>query len=423
MIQVAFPSGFLPSDDLPLSRFILPTSSFISCCNDAARRKTTMGLVDYSESESDSEVPAKPTPRPAAAGSSTGKKPFQKVVDRSNPGKIRVNLPQAQHGSSEASSEAPPAKRAKTSAGGGMFSGMNSFLPAPKNAGAKPPAQSGSARPAFQLRTSAEAGFSREDSGSSSGLPGQGGGSDLGLPAPKAPSIPEGMKSEEDVKLVGKPMMFRPLSVARNKKKPVKKSPAAATAASSAPKPEPSAGPATAPEAAAAPAPPKKISLFSLEAEPEADTEPTPSTAGTYEPLFETGNVAAAPLDAAYAQQAAAAPANTNSESLDSIADEMNLSAAARRELFGRSGVPGGPGGPNSATKVVNFNMDTEYRHNEELRAAGEEQIHNPVRGISGGKHSLRKLVSNVQNQREALEESFAKGKSNRKEASNRYGW
>lgn len=106
-------------------------------------------------------------------------------------------------------------------------------------------------------------------------------------------------------------------------------------------------------------------------------------------------------------------------ESLGNIADDLNLSAAARRELFGRGGDSG-----LSAKKVINFNMDQEYRHNEELRASGEEQVHNPVKGIQGGgKHSLRQLVQNVQGQREALEESFAKGKGSRKEAGNRYGW
>ncbi|UZP41298.1 hypothetical protein NXS19_009114 [Fusarium pseudograminearum] len=68
--------------------------------------------------------------------------------------------------------------------------------------------------------------------------------------------------------------------------------------------------------------------------------------------------------------------------------------------------------------------MDKEYRHNEEIRAAGEEQTHNPVRAIQGGgKHSLRQLVQNAQSQRDALEDSFAKGKSNRKEAAGKYGW
>ena len=107
------------------------------------------------------------------------------------------------------------------------------------------------------------------------------------------------------------------------------------------------------------------------------------------------------------------------SESLDNIADDLNLTAAQRRELFGRGGVS-----TQGVKRVINFNMDKEYQHNEELRAAGEEVIHNPVRAIQGGgKHSLRQLVQNVQNQREALEDSFAKGKTNRKEASSKYGW
>lgn len=386
-----------------------------------------MGLVDYSESESDSESPAKPTPKPAptATGSSTGKKPFQKVVDRANPGKIRVNLPQAQREEPESTSDGPPAKRARTGAGGGLFSGMNSFLPAPKNAAkAKPAAQSGSSRPTFQLKTSAEAGFSRETPESTGGLPGGDGAPGFTLPAPKAPSIPEGMKPEEEVKLVGKPMMFRPLSVARNKKKPVKKTPTAAavTPAEGPSNAGPTASSVPKPSTVAAP-PPKKISLFSIGSEPEADLEPESSTDGAaYEPLFETGTAASAAFDAAYAEQStSAAPSNT--ESLDSIADEMNLSAAARRELFGRGGMPSTMGGAGTATKVINFNTDTEYRHNEEVRAAGEQQIHNPVRGIAPGKHNLRKLVSAVQTQRDALEESFAQGKTNRKDASNRYGW
>jgi ubiquinone biosynthesis protein UbiJ len=116
--------------------------------------------------------------------------------------------------------------------------------------------------------------------------------------------------------------------------------------------------------------------------------------------------------------QAAAASGDTRTESLDNVADDLNLSAAARRELFGRGGGDG-----QMAKKVINFNMDREYQHNEELRAAGEQQTHNPVRAIHSGKHSLQQLVRNVASQRDALEESFAKGKSNRREASSRYGW
>ena len=76
-----------------------------------------------------------------------------------------------------------------------------------------------------------------------------------------------------------------------------------------------------------------------------------------------------------------------------------------------------------SATKIINFNTDEEYLRNEELRAAGEQVVHNPVRAIAPGKHSLKQLVNAAQSQKEALEESFAKGKSNRAEASSRYGW
>ncbi|KAF4932047.1 hypothetical protein CGCVW01_v000038 [Colletotrichum viniferum] len=384
-----------------------------------------MGLVDYSESSgSEDEAPPQPTvAKPAAAGT-TAKKPFQKVVDRSNPGKIVVNLPSAKPDEPPASNDEPPAKRART-AGGGRFSGFNSFLPPPKNAAAKAaPAQSSSSssssRPVFQLKTGAEPGFSR-DRGDGAGSSGGGG---LNLPAPKAaaqPSIPQGMKPEEEVKLVGKPMMFRPLSVARKTKK---KTPSSVTPTAS--KTEPAKDPEPAPKEAVTPAPapaPKKVSLFSIEPE-ETPTDPTPafSGGGAYEPLFETQQDESNGY-ADYASQMnypAPSTAPTDSNSLDNIANDLNLSAAARRELFGRQK---GGANPQTASRVINFNTDEEYKHNEELRAAGQQQIHNPVRSIAPGKHSLRQLVNQVQTQREALEESFAKGKSNRKEASSRYGW
>ncbi|GKT43976.1 uncharacterized protein ColSpa_04157 [Colletotrichum spaethianum] len=386
-----------------------------------------MGLVDYSESSgSEDEAPVKPnTTKPAPT---TGKKPFQKVVDRSNPGKIVVSLPSSQSEDPKPASDEPPAKRARTGKSG-LFSGFNSFLPAPKNAAKAAPAQSSSsnssssARPVFQLKTGAEPGFSRErGGGDGEGSSGTGGGG-MSLPAPKAqaqPTIPEGMKPADEVKLVGKPMMFKPLSVAR---KPKKKTPASTPA--TAPKPTSTGDRGSeakdAPPAAPAPAPAaKKVSLFSIEAD-DAPSDSAPAS-GAYEPLFETEQ----PTDNGYADYAAQAgwsapttapdPAN----SLDTIADDLNLSAAARRELFGRQK---GGGAPQTASRVINFNTDQEYKHNEELRASGQQQIHNPVRAIAPGKHNLRQLVNQVQNQREALEDSFAKGKSNRKEASSRYGW
>ncbi|OLN93935.1 hypothetical protein CCHL11_03429 [Colletotrichum chlorophyti] len=380
-----------------------------------------MGLVDYSESSgSEDEAPRKPTVTKPASSSTTTKKPFQKVVDRSNPGKILVNLPSTRPEDPKPPSDEPPAKRARTGKGG-LFSGLNSILPPPKNAAkAAAPAQSsggGAPRPVFQLKTGAEPGFSRERGGGdeeSSGTAGSG----LSLPAPKAPTIPEGMKPADEVKLVGKPMMFRPLSVARkpkNKTATSTASPVAKSASTTAQEAETKSAPAPAP----APAP-KQISLFSIETE-ETPSDAAPST-GAYEPLFQTEQTADETNGyadyAAHSSYPAPTTAPTSSESLDTIANDLNLSAAARRELFGRQ-----KSAPQTASRVINFNTDQEYQHNEELRASGQQQIHNPVRSIAPGKHNLRQLVNQVQNQREALEDSFAKGKSNRKEASNRYGW
>jgi hypothetical protein len=382
-----------------------------------------MGLVDYSDSEgsgSEAEVqaPVKSVPKSSASS----KKPFQKVVDRSNPGKIVVSLPQL--ASDKPKAEEPPEKRTKT-AGGGRFSDFNSFLPAPKNANKPKPVASSSSttRPAFQFKTSAAPGFSREAGGD---LNNSGDNADgMSLPTPKAaaqPHIPEGQKPADEVKLVGKPLMFKPLSVARN---PQKKKKLNSGLAKPAPAPTDEQAPMKPVEATpeAPPAVPK-VSLFSLHTE-EPSEPAEKSSSGTYEPMFATAESSLAYDEGAYgdyASHAQAGPSATTlpgSESLDTVVEDLNLTAAQRRELFGRNGL-----GNQAAKKVINFNMDKEYRHNEEIRAAGEEQTHNPVRAIQGGgKHSLRQLVQNAQSQREALEDSFAKGKNNRKEAGSKYGW
>lgn len=375
-----------------------------------------MGLVDYSDSEgsgSEAEVqlPVKTAPKQTASS----KKPFQKVVDRSNPGKIVVSLPQLTD--DKAQSQEPTEKKIKTG-GGGRFSGFNSFLPAPKKANIPKPAASSSAstRPAFQFKTSAAPGFSR-DSGDDQKTSNDDASENVRGPAQKAaaqPHIPEGQKPADEVKLVGKPLMFKPLSVARN---PQKKKKLNSGMAKPIPTPHTESKQA---EAAA----PKKVSLFSMHT--EEPSEPTKKTStGVYEPMFATTESSLAYDEGAYgdyASHAQAGPSATTlpgSESLDTVVEDLNLTPAQQRELFGRNGL-----GNQAAKKVINFNMDKEYRHNEEIRAAGEEQTHNPVRAIQGGgKHSLRQLVQNAQSQRDALEDSFAKGKSNRKEAAGKYGW
>lgn len=352
-----------------------------------------MGLVDYaSDSDSDSGSP-QPQPAPAPAtttkataktteGAPGGKKPFRKLIDRSDPKKIRVELPGAT--SDDAPAE-PPAKRART--GGGAFGGFNAMLPPPKNAnaGKKAASASGEAKPVGSgLRTGAERGFVRGEGGEES----------------KGPEIPEGMKREEDVKLVGKPLMFKPLSVAR--KSAAKKGGAKKTAPAPAPQPsKPAPAPAkepTAPEE-------EELSLFSL---PTAeDTAPTadPTPHEPYIPLPEP--------DALPEPETQPAPQQT----VSSLAQDLNLSSSAHRDLFGRA--------PPPDADFLTFDLSKEYSRNEELRQSGELQPSRPTRVAvqGGGKHSLRQLVNAVAGQKEVLEEGFARGKEKRREAGGRYGW
>ncbi|KAI1375062.1 mitotic checkpoint regulator, MAD2B-interacting-domain-containing protein [Hypoxylon crocopeplum] len=412
-----------------------------------------MGLVDYSDSESDSEPVTKPAPPPQTATTTTStagsKKPFQKVVDRAKPGKILVNFPQSSSARDERKTsdehDGPPAKRARIGGrGGGAFSGFNSFLPPPKNVGKSVAASSSgkpAPRPGINLKTGATPGFSRETNGDSeSGREDtimSSGDADFSA---KQPSIPADQKPAEEVKLVGKPLMFKPLSVSRKPaKKNASKSSATASKATATP-----AAPASranqgsqAKEEVTGPPPPKKqkLSLFSISDEPTDEQEnESPSNNGVYEPMFSTESSSTASAFAAYdAQYAApssfssttaplpAATTHSNAESLDTIAADMNLSATARRELFGRQGAPLSA----ASGRVISFDTDREYAHNERLRASGQlqQQAYNPVRAVAPGKHNLRQLVSQAQGQRDALEDAFAKGHSNRNDAGSRYGW
>lgn len=459
-----------------------------------------MGLVDYDSDgsgSSDGEAtvaapPAKTTTTTAGAS----KKPFQKLVDRANPGKILVNLPSAAAttggGAQEGDDDGRPAKRAKVGAGGSRFSGFGSFLPPPKKTGAaaatsttttskqdtsSPHSSSATSRPGVNLKTSSEAAFSRRDNGDGDALPT--GGDDqsatgtnassssslssrMALPPPKAPSIPRDQKAAEDVKFVGNPLMFMPLSVSRKpggkKKKPVVGGGGVQTSTGGA-KQESIDGSGSQPNSSAtppaAPPPKKKVSLFSLGADDQAEAE----RASAAERAAEEAAAAAAERGAAEAatndyqsvdysstyqapsawygyegQQgsygedaAAAAPTEGDATSLSAFANNMNLSAKERRELFGRTGSAAA-----SVQIAATFNMDQEYRHNEALRqaeegavqaAGGQQQSHNPVRTLMPGKHSLRQLVNAVHTQQDALEETFVKNRQSQREAGGKYGW
>ena len=399
-----------------------------------------MGLVEYSESEGSDEGDRqeadsrKPTQK-------TGKPAFKKVVDRSNPHKIRVNLPEQVKDPADDKEDEnePPAKKAKI--GGGAFSGFNSFLPAPKRSAAVNGALKGAGAgrvglgSGVSLKTGSAPGFSREpvidyglNVGDVEGIADR----DDSLQENTDPlesrnveksglsGLPESQSIDAPLlepKKQGNPMMFKPLSVARKsqKKKPAVTNGGAAFKSQDIP-------PAPRSKATA------RVSLFSTE--PSQDVEKNGSTAsGAYQPMIygadepdisDTGPQAANSYVEEHETPTKATPQISGTESpqsLDTIASDLNLSASAKRQLFGRQK-------PNtSAINVVNFNTDQEYAANELLRQAGEQVQHNPVRAIAPGKHSLKQLVNAASNQKDALEEHFASGRRNKKEAGSKYGW
>ncbi|CAI7602369.1 unnamed protein product [Penicillium glandicola] len=393
----------------------------------------TMVLVGYSDSEgSDAEPETTPAPQINKTKKFDSKTGFQ--VDRSNPRKIRVALPEIkpEHPSGEDTEDGP---RKKARLGGGGLSGFNSFLPAPKRTVEKK-APVATTRKAFSLKTGAGPGFDRTadaEMRNDYAFENIAGGDTEVTTAPgsskadTASDAPvETMKNPVAVKLQGNPMMFRPLSVGRpQKKRKTTKIAEQPTPSSSAPKPAQPLEQAPAPTPA--PAPPKpKVSLFSLSSdETTSRPDPVPGPSATYQPLVynaEGEEVSAA--DSVFAEptqiamQHPTATVSTNpTSSLDSIANDLNLSKSERRQLFGRNAT-------SSQSQVRTFNTDEEYASNTVL-AQGElaGAQHNPVRSIAPGKHTLQQLLNVASSQKEALEESFATGRRNKKEAGSKYGW
>ncbi|GLB06784.1 hypothetical protein AtubIFM57258_002101 [Aspergillus tubingensis] len=441
-----------------------------------------MALVAYSDSEaSDSEpettvpqpqqAPKKPTTTTTTATTSTGNSNNNnKLVDRTNPRKIRVALPDIKPEHND-DTDNPRKKPKLGGSGGGAFSGFNSFLPAPKKTTTTTASNSTTekkapARKIFSLKTGAAPGFDREadaemrNERAFGNLGGGNNNNDEDETIPKAGSmrdqeldfgnedkngggeeetVPQ-MKKPEEVKLKGNPMMFKPLSVGRASQQKKRKAvsdlmPAAANvrrkedgpaAASSASTPTPAAA-----AAPAAPAPKPKISLFSLSADNDDNSTPTTTTtATTYEPLVYTplnsapAGPSPAPEDTTTTAQQPTyhqpTTSDNNNNTLSTIADDLNLSKAQRRQLFGRNA----PESVAASSRVLHFNTDQEYVTNQELAHTElAAQQHNPVRAIAPGKHTLQQLVNAASTQREALEESFAAGRRNKREAGAKYGW
>lgn len=416
-----------------------------------------MNLTAYSDSESDNDAP--PAPKPVAKAAP--KPAFQKVVDRSNPGRIKVNLPGTtqQHApKDDIEADAPPTKKARL--GGGGLSGFNAMLPAPKkaNPSANTPGTGAiSAKRGLgkglgggvSLKTGAEPAFKREprvemDEYDENGNPinkepmkKEDFRAMLNLPPPKTESKAESPREDIPASALPEPKLeteaapkpaaprFVPMSVGKGKKKkptisrptvPKNDTSASITSTST---PQPLL------EEVKPVARKPKVSLFGgVSDETKPTVERTSHT--EYEPLLygiedqddrdNDGHTYMA-QHVTYSAQPSA-PAQSG---LTGIASELNLSEAEKRQLFGKQG----RGGPDfSGARIVEFNTDTEYAHNEKLRQQGEQVQHNALKSISGtGKNSLRSLVNVAATQKDALEEHFASGYRNKKEAGNKYGW
>lgn len=457
-----------------------------------------MNLIAYSDSEgSDDDAPSVPQP----AAKPTAKPAFQKVVDRSNPGKIKLNLPgtsQPQPSKDVLDSQAPPAKRPRLGAGGGAFGGFNAMLPAPKKpkldgaAAASSSSKRGVGKglgAGVNLRTGAEPAFKREprvdlDEYDENGNPVKKKPMEtndframLNLPAPKseakssrekdpapipspeptvagpkADDAPQPVAASETKPVAARPK-FRPMSAARGASSK-KKKPIAKPASTPVEEPtKPTQQEATAP-IEAKPAAKPKVSLFSIAPQqgPDPATQPTHNQTTPYQPLLYGANdddgddddgeapIPDSAFDATFTpssthtyQPAQQQPPTNPSNTLSDIATELNLSAAERRQLFGRqppssssSSSLSNNNNPSSSTthRLVEFNTDAEYAHNEMLRQQGETVQHNALKSISGtGKNSLRSLINVASTQKDALEEHFASGRRNKREAGSKYGW
>ncbi|KAK7900582.1 hypothetical protein LTR67_002865 [Exophiala xenobiotica] len=392
-----------------------------------------MSLVTYSDSEgSDDEKPqikAAP-PKPANAPTNSN---F--TVNKANPRKIQVKLHDTPS-NGDADGE-PAAKRPRV--GAGTFSGFNALLPAPKRDADVKTAPKPAVRKVFSLKTGAEPGFSREadaemrqffaEQETETDQQAVNKSLDQDGTIRSVPKKSEGVEENGSIAQPpkGNAFMFKPLSVARNNKKTKRK---ADTARPVIPKSADglttsysmAVQPPAADETVSAPAPapaPKKVSLFGMSSDPipELDSR-LPDEEDEIVEVLDEPEPGLDNFSSASAAVPSATSAVNQGQSLDSIASDLGLSKADRRQLFGRRGDSGG-----TAINVFNFNTDQEYAANEALRASGEQIQHNPVRGIAPGKHSLKQLLSAATNQADALEESFAIGRKNKKEAGSKYGW
>lgn len=375
-----------------------------------------MGLVSYSDSDSSDFEESRGTKHTAHVKRHS-QPVFKKVVDKSNPGKIKVSLPQLSQTDDDEEHDEPPVKKARVNEGASI--GFNSLLPAPKKGGLKgttlgnknmkKPTISG-IKPTEETENGRYKGLHIKQEYTAEKL------TEPVIAITDSNDVQPSERNNPEDKSMLKPLMFKPLCVSNRTSHKKKKITPESTSRTHLQAPH-STLPALESKN------PPKISLFHMCSDVENLKQ---QSRGDYQPLsFMVDDKLDEVPDGAYDHEVELLHQDNtqtpkNNESLVSIAESLHLSSSERRRLFGRSI---GKGEQNAEIRILNFSTDMEYLHNEKARPSGEQSVHNPVRAIAPGKHSLRQLVNAVQSQKDALEESFAKGKNNRAEASSRYGW
>ncbi|EGX52078.1 hypothetical protein AOL_s00043g468 [Orbilia oligospora ATCC 24927] len=389
-----------------------------------------MALVSYSDSEgSDTEsAPSAPTlPPPKAKSSLSGFLPppskKRKLVDDTKPDatstgprKIKIELPKITPDIDDVDASSSSSSRARIgkSTGG---SGMLSFLPAPKRTGAE------AAKVAQESEKKVTAAVTAESDSAPRML---GGG------IKKMEYAGTGMDFQPTVEDDPETSNFTPPPPATEEvltKPPVETKPAGPIQGRAIQpffKKSATKKKATTKPTGATKVEEKKVSLFSLGSalneRPLAAS--TALTAAEYKPLLVEESAPAVedevPVEASYQEEVytetSYQPA-LGAQTFQSISEEVGMDEAEMRMFMGRRG-------RNAEIKLVDFNVDKEYERNEAARAAGElAPERNVVRSIKPGKHQLTSLLNAAQSQRAALEESFAEGRRNKKEAGSKYGW
>jgi hypothetical protein len=341
-------------------------------------------LVDYSDSDESGDETMTPahaeqklTPTPAnneqKPHPATTKSAPPKLVDRANPSKITINLPTSAE-KHTIESEAPVAKKQKTS-GGGIFANMKNALPAPKKTGSLPGKRGlGSG---VSLKTGADKAFSKERVPVEPKAPVEkaepNDTANTTKPKDKKPEEKQSEEKESEDKLVWKKPdrnpwegmpIFKPQAVlqaeAKKKKKLAAKAAAAAAIATE------STQATSSPSTSTSAAPAKSKFAFDLGLTPqfEPETKPPPAK-GPYEPMFfKTAN--SHPAADLTTKDPSSKPMSPSKPADSHGLDSLNLSAADRRVLFGRKGqVPEG-------LDMKTFNVDEQYAANQEFAKSEE---------------------------------------------------